>query len=286
MDSLEKLLVSVTTLCLLAFSIAGCAGQPSSSQAELRLYVFDCGVIELADVTSFGLTNDQTEVRELFVPCYLIEHEQGRMLWDAGLPLPMAGLGRHEAQPGIFVDYRRSLIQQLEDLQLSPTDIDLLALSHFHFDHAGAANAFSDATLLIQRAEYEAAFLHTQDYPVFEDSLYSELRDSKRLILDGDHDVFGDGSVRIINAPGHTPGHQTLLLDLPQTGRIMLSGDLYHFEKSRELKATPVFNTDAAQTLRSMDKVERLLREENATLWIEHNKALADGLRKAPAYYN
>ena len=104
--------------------------------------------------------------------------------------------------------------------------------------------------------------------------------------MNGDHDVFGDGSVRIISAPGHTQGHQTLLVALANTGKIMLSGDLYHFEVSRTLRRTPEFNTDSQQTLASMDRVERLLESENATLWIEHNHKLSESLKKAPAYYD
>ena len=63
----------------------------SAAQADLKLYVFDCGHLAFADISNFGLSNDETEVRELFVPCYLIEHEQGRLLWDAGLPLDSVG---------------------------------------------------------------------------------------------------------------------------------------------------------------------------------------------------
>ena len=116
--------------------------------------------------------------------------------------------------------------------------------------------------------------------------MYSEIQSSDRITLNGDHDVFGDGSVKIISAPGHTPGHSALYLELENFGPLILSGDLYHFEASRELRATPVFNTDAEESRRSMDKVEALIEETGATFWIEHNKALADTLNMAPAFYN
>jgi len=106
-----------------------------------------------------------------------------------------------------------------------------------------------------------------------------------QLLLDGDHDVFGDGSVKILSAPGHTPGHQVLALELRELGPLVLSGDLYHFRKSRELRATPTFNTDRERTLRSMDKIEAYIAERGATLWIEHDAALADSIDLAPAYY-
>lgn len=257
-----------------------------STHANVKLYVFDCGDITFDDITMFSLANDETDVRELFVPCYLIEHAEGRLLWDGGLPLALAGKPPQTEASGATVQYKRSLIDQLADLNLSPQDIDLIAFSHFHFDHVGAANAFTGSQLLIQQTEYDAAFLHPETNPVFEPALYEGLHAASKTLLNGDYDVFGDGSVQIISAPGHTPGHQTLLIDLENTGRIMLSGDLYHFEKSRELKRTPVFNTDQAQTLRSMERIEALLAASGATLWIEHNMALARTLNLAPAYYD
>ena len=247
-----------------------------------KLYVFDCGHITFEDVSAFGLSNQDTPVRELFVPCYLVEHEAGRMIWDAGLPLDMAG----PRQPDASGWYEHSLIDQLAAMDLSPADVDYAAFSHFHYDHVGAANAFKDATLLIQEAEFEAAFEHPETNPVFRPPLYNELEDSQRVTLNGDHDVFGDGSVRIISAPGHTPGHQVLYLELENFGPLMLSGDLYHFEASRRLRRTPVFNTDAGQTLESMDKVEAMVRETGATFWIEHNLELANSLNLAPAHYD
>ena len=261
------------------------SGDPSANTSP-RVYIFDCGAIVLEDVSSFGLSNDETQVRELFVPCYMVEHQGKRMLWDAGLPLTDVG-ARNRPDPGGYkVTYAKSLLEQLADMSLSPADFDYIALSHFHFDHAGAANAFADATLLIQQTEYEAAFVDYANNPVFNYSLYKDLAKAPVTKLQGNHDVFGDGAVQLIASPGHTPGHQVLLLELKNYGPVVLSGDLYHFEESRKLRRMPVFNTNAQDTLHSMDKVEALVKEHGATLWIEHVKAQADTLRKAPAYYD
>ncbi|MFT7652764.1 MAG: N-acyl homoserine lactone hydrolase [Limisphaerales bacterium] len=268
--------IATLTLCIIAFNV----------QANPKLYVFDCGYFKFADVSAFSLSNDETSVREMFVPCYLIEHEGGRLLWDGGLPLALAGMPSSTDDQGTTTEYQRSVIDQLADLSLSPKDIDLMAFSHFHYDHVGAANAFKDSHLLIQQTEYDAAFMHADENPVFDPALYNELSGTSKTLLNGDHDVFGDGSVRIISAPGHTPGHQTLLLDLANTGKIMLSGDLYHFEQSRVLRRAPTFNTDAEETFRSMDKVEAILKAEGATLWIEHSLELAKTLKKSPEYYD
>ncbi len=259
-------------------------GACARSVDGVRLTVFDCGIIGVNDVGAFSLTGDETDVRELFVPCYLIEHPSGRMVWDTGLPLSMAGKGRLDDEEGYHL-YDRSFIEQLADLGLTPADIDLVAFSHMHYDHVGAANAFTRSRLLIQDREYEAAFGENVN-PYFVPDLYLALADNERLVLSGDHDVFGDGSVVIISVPGHTPGHQALLLRLANTGNVVLSGDLYHFRASRALRRAPVFNSDATETLRSMDKVEALLEAEQATLWIEHDKALAETLALAPSYYD
>lgn len=253
----------------------------SSARADLKLYVFDCGHLSVTDVSAFGITNEETDVRELFVPCYLIDHPDGKMIWDAGLPLDQVG----PRQSGASSWYETSIIDQLARIGVSPRDIDYAAYSHFHYDHVGAANAFSSATLLIQETEYLAAFHDADSNPVFQPALYSELENSTKLLLQGDHDVFGDGSVTIISAPGHTPGHQVLKLELENYGPLVLSGDLYHFEVSRQLRRVPTFNTDAEQTLRSMNRVEVLTQEAGATFWIEHSLELANSLKLSPYYY-
>ena len=136
----------------------------------------------------------------------------------------------------------------------------------------------------MQQKEWDAAF---GDGGAFVDTtLIGGLKGAKITFIDGDYDVFGDGSVRLIYTPGHTPGHQSLFVSLENTGEILLSGDLYHTRANRRLRRAPTFNFDAAQTLASMEKVEELLTSTGATLWIEHDKALADTLKKAPQYYD
>ena len=254
----------------------------SSAYAGPKLYIFDCGHLTFADVSNFGITNEETDVRELFVPCYLIDHPDGKMIWDAGLPLEMVG----PRQPDATSWYEESIIDQLAAIGVTPRDIDYTAYSHFHYDHVGAANEFASATLLIQETEYHAAFYDAISNPVFRPPLYTEVRNSTKILLQGDHDVFGDGSVMIISAPGHTPGHQVLKLELDNFGPLVLSGDLYHFEVSRMLRRTPVFNTDAEETLRSMNRVEVLTQEAGATFWIEHSLELANSLNLSPYYYD
>jgi glyoxylase-like metal-dependent hydrolase (beta-lactamase superfamily II) len=221
----------------------------------------------------------------LIVPCYVVEHGRGLLLWDGGLPSKTADVDGWQGE-GMLSRLDRTLSEQLTDIGMSMSSFDYAAYSHMHFDHVGVANEVIGATLLIQKKEYDAAFADEVTVPGFNPSLYNNLRDAKRILIEGDHDVFGDGRVRIISAPGHTPGHQVLFIDLESTGPIVLSGDLYHFAISRQARRVPKFNVDREMTLASMDRVEALVAETGATFWIEHELELFERLNKAPAYYD
>jgi len=274
---------------LIVICLFGCAPEekapagPATSEARLRLYVFDCGALEVDDVSMFDLTLEEAGTTELFVPCYLIDHPKGRLLWDLGLPLSVM-TGEFALDEG-SATLERSVEDQLTEIELTKGDIDFVALSHLHFDHCGQAPVFADRKQLIQRLEYEAAFAEPQTVPFYDRQWYEALENADRTLLDGEHDVFGDGRVVIKPAPGHTPGHQILFLELEETGPLVLSGDLYHYPANRSLRRPPKFNVDPAQTLVSMDATEAFLKETGATLWIEHDAKLAATLRKSPEFY-
>jgi glyoxylase-like metal-dependent hydrolase (beta-lactamase superfamily II) len=97
--------------------------------------------------------------------------------------------------------------------------------------------------------------------------------------------VFGDGSVTILSTPGHTPGHQSLLVVLPKTGALVLSGDAVHFRDNWEQRRVPSMNVNREQTLASLDRIAGVLAERKATLWINHDRAQSATLRYAPASY-
>ena len=100
------------------------------------------------------------------------------------------------------------------------------------------------------------------------------------------YDVFGDGSTVIKFAPGHTPGHQMLLVRLTNTGPVLLSGDLYHFPQERTLNRFPVFEFDKEQTSRSRIEIDDFLKATSSSLWIQHDFIANSKLRKAPAFYD
>lgn len=254
------------------------------TEVALKLFVFDCGQLKFDSIEAFSIKDDETDIRILAVPCYVIEHPKGRLLWDGGLPTSVADEEGWQSE-GMQMRLDRSFSSRLEDIDLDMSSFDFVAFSHMHFDHIGVANEVTDATLIIQNTEFDAAFAPEVTNPGFDKTYYGELEKLKRITIEGDHDVFGDGSVEILSAPGHTPGHQVLFIDLPQTGPIVLSGDLYHFAKSRTDRRVPSFNSDAEQSLQSMDRIEALLIERKAELWIEHELATFAKLKQSPEFY-
>lgn len=263
---------ALTTSIVLALLLAA----PSGSRAGegLRLHVLDCGVLDGMDAEPFleGVP-DRPERLDMVDRCYLVVHPKGTLLWDAGLPtgfkanamawaLWIGTLGRTS------VEGAAPLVDQLAELGVS--DVDYVAFSHAHFDHVGQANDFAGSTWLVQQVEHDWIFSEDLDNDSVWPSLLEGMEDAETVLLSGDHDVFGDGSVEILFAPGHTPGHQCLYLDLPETGPIVLSGDLYHSLENREHRHPPSFNTDRDETRRSMERIEQLLVDRGATLWIQH----------------
>ena len=287
-----------TVLLSLAF-LAACgessvgteANSDADSDRAVRLYVFDCGNLRFQSMAMFNVSDDETDVRELIVPCYIIDHPEGTVLWDGGLPSATAAISDWQPDPdneGIDSKLDKTLADQLKDMALgfSLSQLSYAVFSHIHFDHVGVANEVKGATWLVQRGDYDLVMAEGAQLMAFDPTLVSGLRALPVKVLDDDFDIFGDGKVQIINAPGHTPGHQVLYLELENFGPLILSGDLYHLRINRSEKRVPTFNVDADQTLESMDKVEKLIAETGAVLWIEHDLALFKTLKTAPAYYD
>jgi len=265
--------------CLLAIS------SNSYAKPNLSLHVFECGNVEVKDISIFSPGVDEGVTKHLTDSCYLIQHEKGKMIWDAGIPDAIGEAGAEKFGGKLKLTVTKPFSEQLAAINISPTDIDYLGISHFHGDHTGNANMFKNATLLIQQAEYNAAFGDNPAQYGFDPSSYDQLKKDKIKILNGDHDVFGDGSVIIKPAPGHTPGHQMLYINLPETGSIVLSGDLYHFTKNRTHKRVPSFNFDKQQTLKTMEEIEAFVKVKNAQFWIQHDKEQNAMIKHSPEFY-
>lgn len=244
-----------------------------------RLYIFDCGQGTAADMSRWTPGENVGKPMDVVDNCYLIHHaSQGYLLWDTGVTDAIAG--RPEGPPpanGAPI-WRKptTLAAQLEQVGVKPSDIKYLAISHTHPDHIGNVEMFPQSMLLVQKVEYEwpsplGVGRFKAEHPVKQ--------------LEGDYDVFGDGSATIISTPGHTPGHQSLLVKLPKTGAILLSGDAVHFKDNWDKRRVPAGNVDKEKTLASMTRMAEIIAKENAQLWINHDKAQAETLRHSPGYY-
>jgi N-acyl homoserine lactone hydrolase len=267
------------------------AAPPAPQVRSVRLYVLDCGILLRQDPASYNLTTVAAPHGDMSVPCFLVVHPGGTLLWEAG------GVPDSRVVPGVATDLDVELVPgrkipwrvdktlkgQLTEISYQPADITYLALSHVHYDHTTNANDYAASTWLVQQAERERMF---GDKPPSNFASYSALKNSKTVILHGDHDVFGDGTVVIKSTPGHTPGHQSLFVKLTRTGPVFLSGDLYHYPEERVQGVAPTFEFNQEQTLASRAAMEAFMKSTGAQLWIQHDILGNAALKKSPAYYD
>jgi glyoxylase-like metal-dependent hydrolase (beta-lactamase superfamily II) len=272
---------------LIAFTLAVqslFAQKIAAPVTSLRVYLFDCGLIKGEDPASYGLKKDDVKDPDMVVPCYLIVHPKGTLMWDAGAIPDRAFKSNQPATLSYDTDTITSpkpLLPQLSALGYPPQTITYVAFSHYHFDHIANANAFAGSTWLVHAAERDAMFAADPK----EQSAYDQLRHSKTVILPNtDYDVFGDGTVVIKYAPGHTPGHQVLALKLPKTGPVLIGGDLWHYAAERRASLAPEGEANRQQTLASRAAMEAYLKQSGAQLWIEHDPRTFHRLNKAPDY--
>jgi len=270
---------SAFVLALLAAALATIDPARAQESGVERLYILNCGEGVAGDISRWSPGVNEGKSMDFVDNCYLIKHAQGWLMWDTGITDAVATMpnGLAPADPKATHWYRpKTLAAQLEALGVKPSDIKFLAVSHTHPDHIGNVEMFPQAMLYVQKAEYDwpganGAPRFKPEHPVTK--------------LEGDKDIFGDGSVTILSTPGHTPGHQSLLVKLPKTGALVLSGDAVHFKSNWENRGVPVANFSKEQTLASMERIAAVLAKEKAQLWINHDKAQRDSLKLAPAYY-
>jgi N-acyl homoserine lactone hydrolase len=257
-----------------------------SNDAKIeRLYILDGGVAQVDDASIYSPGVDVGKPMTLSCNAYLIRHRDNWMLWDTGtqddlIDEPEGRIIAH----GIRGTVRKTIASQLEEIGVKPDEISTLAISHAHYDHVGNCRLFRNAEWIAQRSEYDAMFGTDPGEYGFQPELYNSLRGNKIKLIDGDYDVFGDGAVRIVSTPGHTPGHCSLLLNLPETGKVLLSGDVAHNRRNFQCRCVPSFNVDKLQSIASMNKVDELLESEGATLFVNHDVVQNGTLSHAPQW--
>jgi glyoxylase-like metal-dependent hydrolase (beta-lactamase superfamily II) len=279
--------VARCVLAVLILAVAGFAAAADKPAAVERMYVLYCGESITSDVSAnWSPGVDVGKSREFSDNCYLIKHAKGWLLWDTGMSDKIADMPEGmKAAGGLLTLYvKKTLAAQLRELNLQPSDIQRVALSHFHSDHAGNGNLFAGATLYIQQPEFDAAFGTDAGKFGFAPALYEKLATGKVMKLTGDHDVFGDGSVTIVATYGHTPGHQSLLVRLPKTGPVILSGDAVHFKENWDNRRVPARNFDRGMSVEAMERIAQLMTQDGAKLWINHDKQQSDAIAHAPQF--
>ena len=267
---------------LTAAGAALIAAKPPFAQSPTtidRLYVLDSGQGVAGDISRWSPGVNVGKSMPFVDTCYLIRHGSDLLLWDTGVADAVAAMpdGLKPADPAA-THWRKptTLAAELAKIGVKPSDVTLVAVSHTHPDHIGNVELFPKAKLLVQTAEYD--WPQPNNAPRFKP-------DHPAQKLTGDTDVFGDGSVTILSTPGHTPGHQSLMVRMAKSGTVLLSGDAVHFQSNWVNRGVPAGNTSKDQSLASMKKIAETLEANKATLWINHDKAQRDSQKMAPEYY-
>jgi N-acyl homoserine lactone hydrolase len=281
--SVRVLPVAVALVFTSPIWLGAAHGETPAKSGVDKLYILDCADGEAPDESHWTPGKNTGKHVEFPDHCYLIHHTQGWFLWDTGVADTVAKLPKHEI---VFHEFglgtgpiwRKpvTLADQLERLQVKPSGIKLIGLSHTHPDHAGNLEQFPNVTVLIQKAEYE--------WKGRQDTVHVNPKHPVKVV-EGDYDVFGDGSLTLLFTPGHTPGHQSLLVRLPKTGPVILSGDVAHFQQSFDERLVPENNYSKEESLASMQRIADVMAKEHAQLWINHDKPQDLKLKKTPGFY-
>jgi N-acyl homoserine lactone hydrolase len=260
--------------------------QRQAARPDVRLYVLETGLIECADYAIFSPTAGPGVHQDMSVRSYLIVHPQGTLLWDTGIADAIAELP--DGQPiidSIVFKVPKTLRSQLSEIGVDPRNVDFLGLSHLHIDHVGNVDLFPDATVLLQKDEYDAGYGPNPEELTLIPETYAALDRDRIRTVDGDHDVFGDATVVLRSLPGHTPGHQGLLVDLRDSGPILLATDIAYSAQDYADVAVRASNVDLEGSRRSIETAKRIEREHGATVWLHHDLERQRDVRTAPAYY-
>jgi len=251
---------------------------------QIKLYAIDCGRIDVSNFAGFSDTGDyDNKSIQLADPCFLIVHPKGTLLWDTGLSDSL--VKKPETVDLYHFTKTTTLEENLKKINLKPEEIKYVSVSHSHFDHMSGLDQFSHSTWILQKKELAYAKTHPNPF-VIDASTLTGWKTAHKIMIDGDYDVFSDGTVQILSTPGHTPGHQSLMIKLPQTGVIIISGDEFHQRSSFEPLRVPAFNTSRADTMASADRIKGLMKNKNAHIIVQHDMQDFEELPKFPNYLN
>lgn len=253
---------------------------------DVRLYVLDSGLIECADYAMFSPSVGPGVHQDMSVCSYLVVHPEGVLLWDTGIADAIAARPDGERiMDSIVFRVPRTLGGQLAEIGHGPDRVDVLGLSHLHIDHVGNVDEFPGATVVMQQADYDAAYGPNPEQSDYIPDTYAALDQGRIQTVVGDHDVFGDGAVVMTSLPGHTPGHQGLLVTLRESGPILLATDIAYSRRDYADAAVRESNFDLDQSRRSIERAKQLERELGASVWLHHDLEAQRAIHYAPDYY-
>jgi N-acyl homoserine lactone hydrolase len=265
---------------------------PIKAGVAEKLFRLDCGRSLANDESVWTPGENVGRSIEFSSTCWLIKHGSEWLLWDTGVPESALNDPRGWSTLPKLIVYHldKTLTDQFAEIVLKPRDIAFVAISHTHGDHIGNVGLFPNSTILMQQAEH--SWIHSPNGP--NDNVNQLMALARNLLgtpkklqlIDGDTDVFGDGSVTLVSTPGHTPGSQSLLVHLKNSGFIILSGDVVHSEENFERNIVPSLNTNKAESIASMEKIRQMIAIYKATLFINHDKKQTDKLKLLPAFYD
>ena len=282
--------------------LAAGIGAPAHAETQgIKLYVFSSGALTIGKGLLQNLAPNDPPI-QIPVGFFVIKHPKGTLLFDTGNNDKIITDGSYWGPflkslnpvrtPEVAID------TQLAKIGLKLDDITYVIPSHLHLDHGGNISKFPNATKIIQRDEIRNAFWpaeNTQgpyvfgDFAFLREGLYeSPLPNKGKLLqIDGDLDLFHDGSVVLRKWSGHTPGSQLLLVRLPKTGLIVLTGDTIYFRENVEKNIPPnvVLAYDPTAILRAYEYVRFLQATENADYFTAHDPDAFKALKKAPEFY-
>jgi glyoxylase-like metal-dependent hydrolase (beta-lactamase superfamily II) len=282
--SLQRIVTVAAVLIGVVFAPTDGESQRGTQSSSPRIYVFDNGAIRGLDPALFNFRREELKEVDFVNTSYLIVHPRGTLMFDAGAVADSHF--KSDGSPVVegIMSATKPLLPQLAAAGYRPQEITYFALSHYHSDHTANANEFANATWIVQRAERDFMFADSPQ-GIIQPASYAALRNATTKLLDNqDFDVFGDGSVVVMATPGHTPGHQVVAVKLANRGTVVLGGDLYHYPEERTTGRIPTFEWNTELSKASRARVERFLKDNDATLWIEHDLATHAALPKAPEY--
>lgn len=266
-------------LATAASAAALCAISLTASAQSVKLWQVSSGFLELDKGFLTAMSGVGTKVNAP-VTMHIIQHPRGLIVFDTGVNVAVAdggcasywGAGLCSA-----FNHRQSrdevIDRQLEKLGFKASDVKYVIYSHFHLDHAGNIKMFPKAKHVVQNAELKNAWWPEKfQRAAFVLKDFDTTRDFDFLELAGDFDLFGDGSVTVLDTKGHTQGHQSLMVKLPKTGYVILSGDAIYTAEN-EKGVVPGITWSAVESMKAIDRLKNLRDTRNGQIWYSHEPA-------------